>query len=56
MTSAQVADVMGHADTRMVETVYAPRRHEGIMKHKNTIELLNNNYAVAHVLPAQTDR
>lgn len=51
MTSAQVADVMGHADTRMVETVYAPRRHEGIMKHKNTIELLNNDYAVAHVLP-----
>lgn len=45
MTSAQVADMMGHADTRMVETVYARARHEGIMKHKNTVELLNQQYA-----------
>lgn len=33
MTSAQVADLLVHADTRMVETVYARRRHEGIMKN-----------------------
>lgn len=45
MTSAQVADIMGHADTRMVETVYARARHEGIMKHKNTLEMLNQSYA-----------
>ena len=45
MSSAQVADMMGHADTRMVETVYARRRHEGVMKHKNTVELLNQEYA-----------
>lgn len=45
MTSAQVADMMGHADTRMVETVYARARHEGIMKHKNKLEMLNQQYA-----------
>ena len=41
MTSAQVADLMGHADTRMVETVYATARHEGIMKHKNALNAMN---------------
>ena len=41
LTSAQVADLMGHADTRMVEKVYAPRRHEGIMKHKYSINMIN---------------
>lgn len=41
LTSAQVADLMGHADTRMVETVYARTRHEGIMKNMGTIDLLN---------------
>lgn len=41
MTSAQVADVMGHADTRMVETVYARARHEGIMKRLADVERLN---------------
>lgn len=45
LTSAQVADLMGHADTRMVETVYARRRQEGVMKHKNTVEQLNRDYA-----------
>ena len=45
LTSAQVADLMGHADTRMVETVYARRRHEGVMKHKDALELLNKDYA-----------
>lgn len=44
MTSAQVADVMGHADTRMVETVYARARHEGILKHKHTLERMNEAY------------
>ena len=47
MTSAQVADILGHADTRMVETVYARRRHEGVMKHKDTLDLLNQDYVVA---------
>ena len=32
MSSANVADLMGHADTRMVETIYARTRHEGVMK------------------------
>ena len=41
ISSAQVADLMGHADTRMVETTYAPTRHESIMKHKNTLNKLN---------------
>ena len=45
MTSAQIADMLGHADTRMVETVYARARHEGIMKNKNTVEMLNQAYA-----------
>lgn len=54
MTSAQVADMMGHADTRMVETVYAPRRHEGVMKHKDTIEALNRSYSSAQFLPGKT--
>lgn len=40
-TSAEVADLMGHADTRMVETVYARTRHEGVMKHLDFIEKLN---------------
>lgn len=39
MTSAEVADLLGHADTRMVETVYARRRREGVMKH---LERINN--------------
>lgn len=41
LTSAQVADLMGHADTRMVETTYAPSRHEGIMKHKYAVNNLH---------------
>lgn len=40
-TSAIVADLMGHADTRMVETVYARTRHEGVMKQLHAIECLN---------------
>ena len=37
MTSAQVADLLGHADTRMVETVYATARKEGILKYKYAV-------------------
>lgn len=40
LTSAQVADLMGHADTRMVETVYARTRPEGVLKHKYAVENL----------------
>ena len=41
LSSAQVADLLGHADTRMVETIYAVTRHQGIMKHKDLINKLN---------------
>ena len=47
ITSAQVADLMGHADTRMVEKTYAPTRHESIMKHKNTLERINGGTTMA---------
>ena len=46
MTSKQVADMMGHADTRMVETVYATKRNEGILKNKNSLASLTAEYAV----------
>ena len=41
VSSAIVADLMGHADTRMVETVYARTRHEGVMKNLILLERLN---------------
>lgn len=44
MSSALVADLMGHADTRMVETVYAKTRHQSIMKQASKIEELNQMY------------
>lgn len=44
-TSKNVADLMGHADSRMVETVYAKTRHESVMKQRETVEKLNENYA-----------
>lgn len=47
MTSAQVADLMGHADTRMVETVYARTREEGIQKRRADIEKLNAIFTIA---------
>ena len=37
LTSAQVADLLGHADTRMVETIYATARREGVLKYKNAV-------------------
>lgn len=46
LSSAQVADLMGHADTRMVETTYARTRHEGVMKHQKTLEMINSEYRI----------
>lgn len=40
-TSAEVADLLGHADTRMVEKVYARTRHEGVMKQLESVERLS---------------
>ena len=36
----QVADLMGHTDTRMVDHIYAPARKEGILQHKDDCEKL----------------
>ncbi len=44
ITSKEVADLMGHADTRMVETIYARKRHEGIMKHTDLLNRMNQTY------------
>lgn len=41
LSSAIVADLLGHADTRMVETTYAISRHQGIMKQKDLVNALN---------------
>ena len=41
LSSAQVADLLGHADTRMVETVYAITRYQGVMKHQGLLNALN---------------
>ena len=46
LSSAQVADLMRHADTRMVETTYARTRHEGVMKHQKTLEMINSEYRI----------
>ena len=40
-TSAQVADLLGHKDTRMVEHIYARTRHQSVMKQLEAIERLN---------------
>ena len=42
LSSAIVADLLGHADTRMVETTYARTRHEGIMKQRDAVEALSS--------------
>lgn len=44
LTSAQVADMLGHSDTRMVETVYARTRRESILKNAEMLERLNKKY------------
>ena len=41
-TSAQVADLLGHKDTRMVERIYARTRHQSVMKQLEAIERLNS--------------
>ena len=50
LTSAQVADLMGHADTRMVETKYARTRHESVMVHSDFMERMNKQYCRANFL------
>lgn len=44
VSAKEVADLMGHADTRMVETVYARKRHEGIMKHSKLLNEMNSAF------------
>lgn len=44
-SSAIVADLMGHADTRMVEIIYARTRHEGVMKQLCAVEELNKRFS-----------
>ncbi len=46
LSSKQVGDMMGHADSRMVDTVYANPRHEGIMKQRDVLERLNQAYII----------
>ena len=41
MNSCAIADLMGHADTRMVETVYARTRKDGVMKPLAALEARN---------------
>lgn len=41
MNFCAIADLMGHADTRMVETVYARTYKEGVMKHLAALEARN---------------
>lgn len=44
LTSAQVADMLGHSDTRMVETVYAPMRKASVLKNAAAVEDLNKKF------------
>ena len=44
MATSAIADLMGHADTRMVETVYARTRKEGVMKHLDALEARNASF------------
>lgn len=44
VSTALIADLMGHADTRMVETVYARTRKEGIVGQKAMLEEMNREY------------
>ena len=37
LTAKQTADLMGHSDTRMVEKVYAKRRDEGVLMHRDRL-------------------
>lgn len=46
LTSKQVGDLMGHADSRMVETVYARSRPEGILRQIPLLNKLNQEYEI----------
>lgn len=41
LSSAQVPDLLGHADTGMVETICAVTRYQGIMKHMDLLNAIN---------------
>ena len=56
MSSAVVADLMGHAETRMVETVYARSRHEGVMKQQKWVEKMNEKYDFTPSMAPQITR
>lgn len=43
-SSKIVADMMGHSTTRMVDTVYAPMRKEGILANRNIIDQKSEHY------------
>lgn len=47
VSTALIADLMGHADTRMVETVYAPARKESIESQREVLEKMNSAYLYA---------
>ena len=43
LTSKQVADKMGHKDTRMVDRMYARTRHESVMVNAEVLDKLNES-------------
>ena len=45
VSSKHAGDLLGHADTRMVETVYARSCDEGVMQHLDFQNKLNSVYA-----------
>ena len=41
----------------MVETTYARTRHEGVMKHPKTLEMLNSEYRIgSNVAPENVQK
>ena len=45
MESTEIGDMVGHADTRMVETVYVRVIHTDVMKLRGLLKKINQNYA-----------
>lgn len=45
LTTKQAADHMGHADSRMIERIYARTRTESVMKRRDLIEQMNAQFA-----------
>ena len=45
LTTKQAADHMGHADSRMIERIYARTRTESVMKRQDLIEQMNAQFA-----------